>query len=411
MKTSKNKQKNNSNSVSRMLQRLFFLVAFLFGLSLLLYPLVSQGINDYIDQRMVEKYQREASQKNQAEIKKQQEAMEERDRKARKEKNPGSDGEPFSEEVRKKDEKTKPTPSYVEQHTAGVLVIPKIDVKLPIFDKTNDYFLSKGASLLEGTSSLRGGANSHAVISSHRGLKQAKLFTNLPDLKQKDTFYIEVASETHAYEVDQIKVIEPTDTEDLLIVDGKDYVTLMTCTPYGVNSHRLLVRGHRVPYTKKMDQKKKAVDERKKLKQLLLLAAAILSTLLLIWVIYRIIRAGMIGRRKYTLTFYLLDQATQKPVADQVVHLTGKRGKNAIQIDGEKVMARSDEEGKVSFPAVYGKNYGLKFDQQAAIFACTKVKKINDPSFSLKPKSKKIQIKQADQIYVLGDFVYEELAN
>lgn len=129
-------------------------------------------------------------------------------------------------------------------------------MKLPVFDVTNDFFLSKGATVLEGTSSINGGESSHSVISSHRGLKKAKLFTDLPKLKKKDQFYIEVLNETHAYEVDQIKVIEPTDTTDLLIVDGMEYVTLMTCTPYGINSHRLLVRGHRVSYTKAMAKKK-----------------------------------------------------------------------------------------------------------------------------------------------------------
>ncbi len=103
--------------------------------------------------------------------------------------------------------------------------------------------LEKGASLLEGTSYPIGGKSTHAVLSSHRGLSQAKLFTNLPQLKIKDHFYIEINGQYLAYQVDQIKTVEPTETEALQIQEDQDLVTLVTCTPYMINSHRLLVEG------------------------------------------------------------------------------------------------------------------------------------------------------------------------
>ena len=119
--------------------------------------------------------------------------------------------------------------------------------------------------LLEGTSYPTGGENTHAVISSHRGLPQAKLFTDLPKLTLGDSFYIEINGRTLAYQVDQIKTVEPTDTKDLRIEKGQDFVTLLTCTPYMVNSHRLLVRGHRVPYHAKEVQKEvQKVSENKR---------------------------------------------------------------------------------------------------------------------------------------------------
>ncbi|EGP5510639.1 class C sortase [Enterococcus faecium] len=138
--------------------------------------------------------------------------------------------------------------------------------------------------LLEGTSYPTGGENTHAVISSHRGLPQAKLFTDLPKLTLGDSFYIEINGRTLAYQVDQIKTVEPTDTKDLRIEKGQDFVTLLTCTPYMVNSHRLLVRGHRVPYHAKEVQKEvQKVSENKRFFLYGLLAACILIFLLLIY--------------------------------------------------------------------------------------------------------------------------------
>ena len=138
--------------------------------------------------------------------------------------------------------------------------------------------------LLEGTSYPTGGENTHAVISSHRGLPQAKLFTDLPKLTLGDSFYIEINGRTLAYQADQIKTVEPTDTKDLRIEKGQDFVTLLTCTPYMVNSHRLLVRGHRVPYHAKEVQKEvQKVSENKRFFLYGLLAACILIFLLLIY--------------------------------------------------------------------------------------------------------------------------------
>ena len=128
----------------------------------------------------------------------------------------------------------------------GYITIEKIGVELPIYHGTSDAVLQVAAGHLEGTSLPVGGASTHAVISAHRGLPSAKLFTNLDQLEVGDTFTITVLDRILTYEVDNISIILPTETDSLKVVDGKDYVTLMTCTPYGINTHRLLVRGHRV---------------------------------------------------------------------------------------------------------------------------------------------------------------------
>ena len=128
----------------------------------------------------------------------------------------------------------------------GYITIEKIGVELPIYHGTSDAVLQVAAGHLEGTSLPVGGASTHAVISAHRGLPSAKLFTNLDQLEVGDTFTITVLDRTLTYEVDNISIVLPTETDSLKVVDGKDYVTLMTCTPYGINTHRLLVRGRRI---------------------------------------------------------------------------------------------------------------------------------------------------------------------
>ncbi|CYY57401.1 sortase-like protein [Streptococcus suis] len=139
----------------------------------------------------------------------------------------------------------------------GYVEIPKIEVKLPVYAGTSETVLQKGVGHLEGTSLPIGGSDTHTVLTAHTGLPKARLFTDLTKVKIGDTFYIHNIVETLAYEVDQIVVAEPTQFEELLVKPGQDYATLLTCTPYMINSHRLLVRGHRVPYEPKVAIKQK----------------------------------------------------------------------------------------------------------------------------------------------------------
>ena len=130
----------------------------------------------------------------------------------------------------------------------GSIDIPRVDIYLPIYHTTDAEVLAKGAGHLKNSSLPVGGTGTHAIISGHTALPSAELFNNLSDVEKGDVFYIHVLNETLAYEVDQIKVVLPDNIEDLLINRNEDYVTLVTCTPYGINSHRLLVRGRRIPY-------------------------------------------------------------------------------------------------------------------------------------------------------------------
>ena len=146
-----------------------------------------------------------------------------------------------------------PPLAYAQQLTVGGVMayvdIPKINVYLPVQHGTDADALEKSVGHVIGTSLPVGGSSTHAVLSAHSGLASSKLFSDIDQLAEGDTFYIHVLGEVLAYKVDTINTVLPTDTSLLQIEDGKDLVTLVTCTPFGVNTHRLLVRGHRVPYT------------------------------------------------------------------------------------------------------------------------------------------------------------------
>ena len=131
----------------------------------------------------------------------------------------------------------------------GYITVPKIGQELPVYHGTSDGVLSVAVGHLEGTSLPVGGVNTHSVVSAHRGLPTAVLFTHLDRMEVGDTFYFTILDRTITYEVDEIRIVEPHDTSLVRIVPGKDYCTLLTCTPYGINTQRLLVRGHQIDET------------------------------------------------------------------------------------------------------------------------------------------------------------------
>ena len=131
----------------------------------------------------------------------------------------------------------------------GYITVPKISQELPVYHGTSDGVLSVAVGHLEGTSLPVGGKSTHSVVSAHRGLPTAVLFTHLDRMEVGDTFYFTILDRTITYEVDEIRIVEPHDTSLIRIVEGKDYCTLLTCTPYGINTQRLLVRGHQVDAT------------------------------------------------------------------------------------------------------------------------------------------------------------------
>ena len=219
------------------------ILLFLTGLSILLYPTVSNLWNEHRDKQLISVYNAKVS-KSGTDWKKEFAGAQAYNRDLR----PKSVPDAFSSKAGRRSAEYEKLLNVTGNGMMGYVDVPSIHVKLPVFHYTTKSVLKKGAGHLLGSSLPVGGKGTHAVISAHRGLPSAKMFTDLDQLKEGDLFYLHVLNKTLAYQVDQIKVVKPTQTEALAAVEGKDYVTLLTCTPYGVNSHRLLVRGHRVPY-------------------------------------------------------------------------------------------------------------------------------------------------------------------
>ena len=223
-------KKNRSNII--------LILIFLVGLSVMLYPTVSDYINQKNQSRAVASYSEEVENLSDVDYQAYFDAADDYNRRLAE--TPDAFYRP--EEVSGYTD----TLDVSGTGIMGYITIPKIGVELPVYHGTSDGVLQVAAGHLEGSSLPVGGAGTHAVISAHRGLPNAKLFTNLDELEVGDTFTITVLDRVLTYEVDQISIVLPTETDLLQPVEGKDYVTLMTCTPYGINTHRLLVRGKRI---------------------------------------------------------------------------------------------------------------------------------------------------------------------
>lgn len=165
----------------------------------------------------------------------------------------------------------------------GYVDIPKINQQIPVYAGTSEDVLQHACGHLEGTSLPIGGKDTHAVITAHRGLPQVKLFRDLDKMEVGDLFFFTNVKETLAYKVDQILVVEPWDFEPVLVVEGKDLMTLLTCTPYMINSHRLLVRGHRVPYVPEV---KEEIERAKFNYKSLIVPGIVLALVMLIIFLY-----------------------------------------------------------------------------------------------------------------------------
>lgn len=215
------------------------IVAFTVGLSLLLYPTVANWWNNMYAARAIATYDETIAEMNALDL----ELM-------------LADAQKYNEDLLSERNRYFPSAQMHERYEntlnanedglMATVVIPNANINLPIFHGTDEDMLQKNIGHIEGSSLPVGGTSTHAVISGHRGLPSAKLFTDIVKLSEGDVFMIRVLGKTLTYEVDQIRTVLPSEVNDLEIIPGEDLVTLVTCTPYGINSHRLLVRGHRI---------------------------------------------------------------------------------------------------------------------------------------------------------------------
>ncbi|MCD7834021.1 MAG: class C sortase [Lachnospiraceae bacterium] len=274
-------------------KNLLYALGFLVGLSILLYPLVSSKWNAYRAQQLISTYSEAVTLDSDPE---EYEEMLEAARAYNEGLEQESVPDAFSVRDGTQDDEYDALLNIDGEGLIGSIEIPAIDVNLPIYHYTTSETLEKGVGHLFGSSLPIGGESTHAVLSAHRGLPNAKLFTDLPLLEIGDVFYIHVLGDTLAYEVDQILTVEPTEVESLAISEGEDLVTLVTCTPYGVNTHRILVRGHRIEYVEEEYIAVQQQEVRTDTVQMRMQALCVLIGLALAVVIVSLI--NLIGRRK-----------------------------------------------------------------------------------------------------------------
>ena len=220
-------------------QNMALILVLVIGLSLLLYPTVSNWWNDKVQTKAVANFQSQMAVVDNSEYEAMWQAALDYNEKLLRRSNPYALPDEMESEYYT-------TMNVTGNGIMGYVEIPSIKITLPMYHGTSETVLATSIGHLDWTSLPTGGPSTHCVLSGHRGLPSARLFTDLDKLAVGDIFIIHAMDETLTYEVDQIKIVEPHESEDLVIQEGKDLVTLVTCTPYGVNSHRLLVRGHRV---------------------------------------------------------------------------------------------------------------------------------------------------------------------
>lgn len=230
---------------------IFRIIVLLIAFSVLLYPTVSNYLYEKNGARVISSYDENAVRLSQSE----KQAMLEAARQYNRELLGNIELlDPFSPLKKEVDARYQSLLNTNEAGMMGYIRIPKIDVELPIYHGTEERILQSGVGHFEGTSLPVGGESSHTVLTGHRGLPSKLLFTDLDQMKEGDIFYLKILGETFAYKIDQILTVLPENTKALTIEPGKDYATLVTCTPYAVNTHRLLVRGSRIPYEEAVRQ-------------------------------------------------------------------------------------------------------------------------------------------------------------
>ena len=258
---------------------LLIVVVFVAGLSFLLYPTVSNLWNQAHQSRAIATYSKQVEKLDDSENKKMLKAA----RKYNKSLLKKSDHWKLSKKDKKKYE------SLLDVSGTGIMgyiEVPKIDCSLPIYHGTDEGALQIAIGHLEGSSLPVGGKSTHCVLSGYRGLPSARLFTDLDQMEEGDIFILNILGRKLAYEVDQIKVVLPEEMSDLEIEEGKDLCTLVTCTPYGINTHRLLVRGHRTEYVeKKVSEEEKEVQTKKTDIRLMIAGGAGVLILLIIIIV------------------------------------------------------------------------------------------------------------------------------
>lgn len=275
------------------LTNIAFVALFVAGLLILSYPMISNFWNQWRTDHLMSQYSETVKNTD-------EDTLQEEFRRARLyNKNLAGSSVPDAFSIReyRRDVEYESLLDVVGDGVMGFVEIPSIRVSLPIYHYTTEDVLKKGAGHLAGSSLPVGGKGTHTVVSAHRGLPSAKMFTDLNLLEEGDVFIFRVLDRKFTYQVDRIKVVEPDETEDLAAAPGEDLATLVTCTPYGVNTQRLLVRGHRVPNGTEGNGKHNTLLQNPSLLlQLMCIGAGIITALFIVWMIDRMRKKKLIKK-------------------------------------------------------------------------------------------------------------------
>ena len=258
-----------------------YMAMFLVGLCILLYPTISNLWNTHTFKTMVSNYE--------ADVKKHPDEIERLLKEAEAYNNtlsPKRVPDAFAIRDGAQDASYEAVLNNHNNGMMGYIDIPAIKIEIPIYHYTSEEVLKKGVGHLAGSSLPVGGSGTHTVLSAHRGLPKAKLFTDLNLMVKGDAFYIHILGKTLKYEVDQILTVKPNETDALAVVAGEDLATLVTCTPYGINSERLLVRGHRVSFSR---EDEKIITARKNSRRIVMIIMCVLAGMALAYTANRLI--------------------------------------------------------------------------------------------------------------------------
>lgn len=327
-------------------------VLFTIGALIFSYPFISDSINNFYDQKMMERNLRSNNEEVRLQTEQRIEEMSQKNSEMSEQRDSqnipgvGLVPDPFEDNIMKNEN---PGDIYFNNHLLGAIYIPKIKVSLPIFDETNDILLEKGATLLQGTSYPVGGDNTHSVITSHSGLAEKRLFTDLERLEEGDLFFVQIGEEILAYEIFQFQIVLPHEIEVLGIKDNEDLVTLLTCTPYMINTHRLLATGRRVEYLPiDIEQQIDAVNVYHSNRVFInIFALGGFLVLVGLWTFYKY-RLFIVSKEQYPLSFTQNDKCVEGQ--EYILRtLIGRKVNNQV--------AKANSNGHVDFGYVDGGNY------------------------------------------------------
>lgn len=385
--------------------KLLMSILFITGAIVFSYPFVSDAINNYYDQKNIEKLQIETEKQNIEQLQKQREELERKNQELLAEGKlnniPGMGlvEDPFDSAV---GEAKNPGVAYFEKYTVGAIYIPTINVSLPLFRETNNLLLEKGATILQGTSFPIGGESTHSVITGHSGIPDKKLFTDLEKLEKGELFFIDIAGEKLAYQIETFETVLPHELDAVKIKDGEDLVTLLTCTPYMINTHRLLVTGKRVPFPeeeiKKEIQETQTYHKRRFQRYMVLIPLFFATVFYWMWrkfVYYQSIKYH------YDFEFYLLKEG--QPQENVRFMLMDKKGKLIIGQEGEPVSVMSQPDGLVAFKQLPGGIYRAARQEGTPLTIKGKVYFLKDQRFKLTRGYRPVKRGRANQGYVIDE--------